>query len=139
MTWTYTDPSTSARDAVRFLVGDTDTTDQLVTDEEIAFTIAQAGTGNTYTAASLTADAIAAKFARKADFSNLSISVSASQRAEAFRALAEDLRAKALVYGGGAEVFAGGLSASAKDDLDANTDAVQPSFRMGQDDNKGSA
>ena len=42
MTWTYSgDPATNARDSIRFLVGDTDTNDQLVSDEEIAWTNSQ--------------------------------------------------------------------------------------------------
>jgi len=47
MTWTYggapgTTTSATRRDAVRLLVGDTDTTDQQITDEEIAFGLSQA-------------------------------------------------------------------------------------------------
>ena len=40
MTWNYSgDPSLSSRDAVRFLIGDTDPNDPLVTDEEIAYAL----------------------------------------------------------------------------------------------------
>ncbi len=38
MAWTYGgDPSANARDAIRFLIGDTDTNDQLLNDAEIAW------------------------------------------------------------------------------------------------------
>ena len=40
MTWSYSgDPSASSLDEVRFLVGDTDSTEQLVQNEEIAYAI----------------------------------------------------------------------------------------------------
>ena len=44
MTWTYTgDPNVSDRDKIRFLIGDTDTNDQLVNDEEIEWALTEAG------------------------------------------------------------------------------------------------
>jgi len=40
MTWTYSgNPANSSSDAVRFLIGDTDTTDQLISNEEIAYLV----------------------------------------------------------------------------------------------------
>jgi hypothetical protein len=63
MTWSYTgDPSDSTKDAVRFLVGDTDTNDQLISDEEISYLASEHGSINR--TASEAARAIAAKFAR---------------------------------------------------------------------------
>ena len=42
MTWTYSgNPSSTERDAVRFLVGDTDTNDQLLSNEEIDYLVTQ--------------------------------------------------------------------------------------------------
>ena len=66
MTWTYgNSPNTNTTDAVRFLVGDTDTTDQLITNEEITYLLA------TFSEAPLAAvgaaRSIAAKFSRLAD------------------------------------------------------------------------
>ena len=95
MTWTYSGtPNTSDRDAVRFMVGDTDTADQLITDEEIAYLLAEEGTPGL--AAARAAEAIAAKFARKSDYSksvgDLSLSESWSQRAATFLALAARLQ-----------------------------------------------
>ena len=52
MTWTYSgDPATNARDAIRFLTGDTDTNDQLINDEEIAWTNNQVTGSDTATTA----------------------------------------------------------------------------------------
>ncbi len=68
MTWTYTGtPGTSTaeerRDAVRDLVGDTDTSDQQSTDESIAFALGQTR-DNVFGAASIICRQIAAKYAR---------------------------------------------------------------------------
>lgn len=85
MTWTYSgDPSSHDRDKVRFLVGDTDTTDQLVSDEEIAYLLTEAG--DPYRAAHDACMAIAAKFTRKAQSKSVGdLSISYADRAAAFR------------------------------------------------------
>lgn len=133
MTWTYSgDPSSSDRDAIRFLIGDTETLDQLVTDEEIAYALTQQPSINL--AAALVCDAIAAKFAREADRRVGDVSLSASQRAEAYRTKARDLRTNGLSL---ALPSFGGRSISEKETLDEDSDAVQPSFRIGQDDHPG--
>lgn len=64
MTWTYDDTvlATSNRDAVRLVIGDTDTNDQLLQNEEIAYYLTTHGT--VARAASEAARAIAAKYAR---------------------------------------------------------------------------
>jgi hypothetical protein len=131
MSWSYSgNPSTSDKDAVRYLSGDTDTTDQLATDEEILWVLTQYP--DVYTAAAIVCESIAAKLGTQVDKSIGSLSVSASQRAAAFRKQATTLR---LNSNASAEVFVGGLSISAKQTLNEDTDAVQPSFRFNQDDN----
>ena len=63
--YTYSgDPSTSQRDAVRFLIGDTETDDALLTDEEIDWIIAQRSTENIYLPAADAADLAGNKFSR---------------------------------------------------------------------------
>lgn len=67
MTWTYT-PVVTERDMVRFLVGDTNTNDQQIQDEEIAYHLLNypKPTGKPpYLAAAAVADAIASEYARK--------------------------------------------------------------------------
>lgn len=95
--WTYSgNPASSAKDEVRFLVGDTDTNDQLVSDEEIAFVLgvhADSASIN-YAAAAVVAEGIAAKFARKMDKSVGSLSVQAKQQRDHYVELARDLRRK---------------------------------------------
>jgi hypothetical protein len=86
MAWTYdeTDLSESTAsgrlNAVRLLVGDTDTLDQQLLNEEVDFSLVQAG-DNVYVAASWCARVVASKYARrvntevsgalKADYSDL--------------------------------------------------------------------
>lgn len=96
MTWTYSgDPSDSDKDAVRFTVGDTDTTDQLVTDEEIAYLLVVHGAVGMASVGA--ARAIAAKYSRKADQSrsvgDLSLSQQYSQQATSYHHLADHLLA----------------------------------------------
>lgn len=96
MTWTYTsDPAGDTTDEVRFLVGDTDTTDQLVQNEEIEYALSAypKPTGKpAYLAAAAVADGIAAKFARRADRSLGSLSIQAKQQRDHYVELAQTLR-----------------------------------------------
>ena len=64
MTWTYDNTvlATSDKDAVRLIIGDTDTNDQLLQNEEITYYITLQGT--VIRAASECARAVAAKYAR---------------------------------------------------------------------------
>lgn len=99
MAWTYGgDPSANNRDKVRFLIGDTDTNNQLLQDAEITFLLDQWNT-NAYVAAAHACDALAAKFAAKSDYSksvgDLSISTQYGQQADRYRALGAQLRAQA--------------------------------------------
>jgi hypothetical protein len=141
MAWTYGgDPAANARDAIRFLVGDTDTTDQLLTDEEIAWVNTEASgsaTGLTalYDAASRCCITIAAKMAREADKQVGDLSVSMSQRAKAYREQAQSLKALSAREGGVPVPYAGGITISDKEiDLE-NSDLVRGSFRTGQFEN----
>ena len=92
MTWSYSgDPSASEKDAVRFLIGDTDTDDQLLSDEEITYVITESG-GSKYQAAHDAAYAIASKFSRMAQSKSVGdMSISYADRAQAFFMLANEL------------------------------------------------
>lgn len=137
MTWTYSgDPSSSDRDAVRFLVGDTDTNDQLVQNEEITWALTQ---GGVYNAASRVARAIAAKFSRKVDFEvSKDLKVFYSKQADLYNSLADNLQEQASRFV--PLPFAGGISVSNKESYEADTDRVKPSFhRSDFMDNEDSA
>ena len=92
MTWSYSgDPASSTIDAIRFLIGDTDTTDQLLSNEEIQYCINEAGS-SVYQAAHDCAYAIASKFSRLATSKSVGdLSLSYSDRAQAYFTLANEL------------------------------------------------
>ena len=138
MTWTYSgDPAGSDRDKVRFLVFDTDTNEQLLNDEEIAWVLTQAT--NIFMAAASCAEAIAAKFAKDINRSVVGISAQPSSRAGFYLELADKLRAQASTTTTHGSIFAGGLTISGKNTLDANADDVQPGFKKGQFDWDGAS
>jgi hypothetical protein len=128
------DPANSDRDAVRLLIGDTDSADQLLQDSEVDYFLGLFGTSGSARvrpAAIRSCDAIAAKFARQVDTTNQGLSVGASKRMEHYQALASELRAQ---QGTEATVFLGGSSYSEAQTLDQNSDLIPPAFRRGQDD-----
>ncbi len=93
MAWTYSgDPANSQRDAVRFLIGDTDTNDQLLNDAEIEYFIAEHGTTNR--SASEAARAISAKFARLMNRSIGAMSADFGAKYRQYKELATDLIGK---------------------------------------------
>ena len=124
MSWTYTgDPSASNGDAIRYLVGDTDVSDQLVSDEEIAFSLAQEP--GIYFAAATVADAIAAKFARQVEKAVGSLRLGGQQKHQHYLDLASRLRRKARTS---VAPYCGGISQADKDNNSADTDRVDPFF-----------
>jgi hypothetical protein len=99
VTWSYSgNPSNSANDKVRFLCGDTDTNNQQVSNEEIAFLLTE-WNSNAYLAAAFACDAISGKYSAKADLSrsvgDLSISSQYGSQARTFMERAASLRALA--------------------------------------------
>jgi hypothetical protein len=130
--WSYSgDPRSTDRDWVRFKIGDTDAADQLLFDGEIEALIADAGSKQL--AAVLACDAIVAKFARDADFTNMHLQVARSQRVDQYRQLGTTLR---LQLNGSL------LPSNPSEDVawkEARNNEqgtyVQPMFKRGQDDN----
>jgi hypothetical protein len=141
MSWTYGgDPAANARDAIRFLIGDTDTTDQLLSDEEIAWVNTEAsgtstGTTALYDAAYRCCLTIASKLAREADKQIGDLSVSMSQRAKAYREQAASLKALSGREGGVPIPYAGGITISDKDIDEENSDIFRSWFSSGQFEN----
>lgn len=134
MSWTY-DPAqlpTSTMMQVRFLVGDTVSSDQQVQDEEITFALTQRS--SIYGAGAIVCRTLAAKLSRQADVVDKDLRSSYSQRAKAYAARANELDTKANARGGGLP-YAGGLSISDKIQNEQNPDRVQPQFNIGMEDN----
>lgn len=131
MTWTYSnDPANSERDRVRLWVGDTDSNDPQITDEEIAFFLSDAG--SPVAAALMAAQMLAAKYARAVDKSVGDLRLSYSQRAKAYQALVSDLRFRVATRT--APPFAGGISKTQKEATVSDTDRVPPAFTRDQFD-----
>jgi hypothetical protein len=130
MAWTYVNPTTGDRDKVRFLVGDTNDNDQLVTDEEIEWALE---TENVYNAAATVALSIALKFARQADKTVDDLSIKYSQKSKNYMDLARELRTRANKRSF-ARPYLGGTSKAQKDSDAEDTDLVQPFFKKGQFD-----
>jgi hypothetical protein len=130
MTWTYTDTLLTDRDKVRWYSGDTDTTDQLVTDEEITGVLTIEP--NYILAAASVCEHLAALYSRKADKVEGRLSIRLSQKSDQYTKKAAQLRQRA---GLGAIPYAGGIFV---DDVDAvleDTARVQNPFPVGMLDN----
>lgn len=135
MGWTYSgDPATDNKDAVRFLVGDTDSTDPLVQDEEINYLLGEHT--EPMLAAIAAAEQLAVRFAREVTHSADGLSYSASDLHKHYLAIADRLksvhrRARAKA----ARPYAGGLSWAERDKDDADDDLIQTHIRSHDMDN----
>lgn len=132
MSFSY-DPTLPADlDKVRLFIGDTNSADPLLQDEEITGLLAMFG--SVAIASVKAANAIAAKYARFADQETGDIAVRYSQISKMYRDLVAELQS-GLAAIGGAMPYAGGISRSDKLSQELDTDRVQPSFTVDKDDN----
>lgn len=134
MTWTYVlaNLASDAATQVRYLVGDTKQTDQLVQDEEIAFALAQRS--SIYGAAAMVCRGISTRLSREADTVDQNLRTMYSARATAFAKRAVEYEAQAAQRAPGMP-YAGGISLADKIRQDMDRDRVQPQFVIGMDDN----
>ena len=126
MTWTYSeDPSSDAKDAVRFLIGDTDETDPLLQDEEIVWLISEQG--GSYSAGAAACRAIAAKVARQVEtvFGAL-MKAKLQQKHQHYLALATELESQGAIQS--VSPWAGAISEAWKETKELEDDRVQPLF-----------
>jgi hypothetical protein len=129
-TWDETDISTDLA-KVRVRIGDTNTNDELLSDEVIdSFLDVRS---DVVLAAIDCCRAIIAKLSRDVDRSNLGMSASRSQKVQHYRDLLAELQKQAAESSSGAPRI-GGISKTAKDDVDGDSDRVAPAFRRGQFD-----
>lgn len=129
-------PRTNPRDAVRLLVGDisTSTGSEQLSDVDYDFFVSQ--TPNTYSAASLAANSLAATFAVDGTEKQVGdLSIKRAQAAE-YRTLAKQFAHMSALVGAGP--FAGGLTVSGKRQLQQDSDRVKPAFAREQFDNPAS-
>lgn len=131
MSWSYNTAFPTDRDKVRFLIGDTDSTAQQLSNEEINGALDLEA--NLYMAAAMCARALEGKYAREADKWVGDLKVLASQKSERYAELASRLEKKKRTH---QVPFAGGISVAGKDALLADTDWPPTSFTRGMHDNE---
>lgn len=135
MSWSYdsadldTATSSGRLNVVRLLLGDTDTLDQQVQNEEVTFALAQTG-DNVYYAAAWLAKTVASQYARKVDVQlDGALSAKYSDLHKHYMALSENLEYQGKKAGAVVGVVAGGLIISDINAVRGNTDRVEGSFR----------
>lgn len=132
MTATYSgNPGAYAKDAVRFLVGDTDSGSFFLQDEEILYLL-QIG-GSVLYASVLAAETLAAKFSSQADTKVGELARQASKISENFRKTAEMLRRRHARLAQ-VKVKFGGISRDEDVTLNEDEDLKSAFGRMGQFD-----
>jgi hypothetical protein len=132
-------PAGSAKDSVRFFIGDTDTNDQKMQDEEINYLLTIFPCP--LQAAAMAAESIATQFADLSDKSVGDLKISYGGRASAYTGRAERLWELAKQYcgnfSGGYQIYAGGLSKSDKETIEDDSDRVLPDFERKMNDFPG--
>jgi len=108
MTWSYSgDPGASDLDHIRFLIQDTDTTEQLFSNEELTFLFNQYG--DAYSAAIAAVTTLIAKGSRVAEESktvgDLSLSVKSGALVTQWEALLKYLKAERFRYAPGSPII----------------------------------
>ena len=136
MAFTYSgDPTASDLDEVRYLSGDTDTSEQLASDAEINYCIAREG--NNTAAAALVCESIAANLAREVQITagaGGELKLYLQQMSEAFSKRAHDLRIKASAF---AVPYASSISTERKEVQEEDDDRVTPMFSRDKFKNTG--
>ena len=135
MAWSYdpTDLNTTTAsgrlNTVRLLVGDTDTTDQQVQNEEVTFSLSENG-DNVYYSGAWVARAIASKYSRKVN-TELSGALKAdySDLVTHYNSLADNLEYQGKTSGASVGVLAGGITKSTVEAVRQNTNRIEGSFR----------
>jgi len=135
MAWSYdpTDLNTTTAsgrlNTVRFLVGDTNTNNQQVQNEEITFSLSQTA-DDVYTASAYVARSIASQYASKVNIEvDGQIKADYSDLYEHYKALADKLDYQAKKVGARLGVSAGGITKTQVELARSNTNRVGPEFR----------
>lgn len=131
--WTYNpmELATSTLYQVRALIGDVMQADQQLMDAEINFQLSQFSNANL--AAAACCRMMAFKFARQVDTVQGHLSINYSNRSKQYFSLAKDLEQRG--YASSVGMYAGGISVSDVQNVQSNTDRIQPEFTIGMSDN----
>lgn len=133
MAFTYSNPSTDSRSAVRLLAGDTDPTDYFLEDGEIDYFLTLKGTHQL--AAAAACRAIAAKLARRVSQSVGGVAIQLQQQHAQYLAMAQEYETQ----GDQAPVapWSSGWRKGDKQTVEQDTDREQTFSRKGIHDNPG--
>ena len=141
MAWSYdptdldTETSPGQLNVVRLLIGDNQTGDPQMQDEEITFALSQ-NNNSVYQSAVYCCRLLASKYARMVNTQlDGALQAEYSDRAKQYITLAvqlSEMAKKASGSGGGLGVSGGGVSISDMKVVEENTDRVKPAFRVGQ-------
>lgn len=142
MAWSYdasdlnTTTASGRLNSVRFLVGDTDTSDQLVQNEEVNFGLSQTG-NDIYKAAAWVCRGIVAKFSRLVDTQlDGALSAKYSDKVKQYQTLAAQIENQGKkVSGKSLGVYAGGVSVADMGVSNEDPDRVIPVFGVHNFDN----
>lgn len=132
MTWSYDATSTSVLNKVRRRIGDTNTNDQLLADEEIEDFLDEYS-DDVYAAGAASCEAICAKLARDTSHSINGASTSRDQKFDHYEALALKLWQK---VNNTATSYAGGTSINEEESFKSDTDLKEQNFEIAKDDRK---
>lgn len=142
MSWSYnsadlgTTTDSGRLNSVRLLIGDTDTNNQIMQNEEIVFALAQT-TNNVYYAGSWACHMIASKYSRLVDLKLEGSSSRYSELAKQYITMSDHLNDLGKrTNGRSLGVSAGGISITDMQVAQDDTDRVDPAFRTQQFDNK---
>lgn len=126
--WSYSgNPSSSLKDQVRFLCGDTDQTDPLLLDGEINYLLSFYNNAP-LNAAIRACETLQAKFSRMVDETVGSVSIKFSQRVDAMNKIKGTLIQRLATEGIPNGPYAGGISISDVISQSQNADRVRPDF-----------
>ena len=135
MSWSYdpTDLNTTTAsgrlNTVRLLIGDTDTLDQQVQNEEIMFALSE-NSNNTYYAGAWACRTLASKFSRMVTTQlDGALSANYSDLMQNYQQMADNLEYQGKTSGAALGVRAGGLTKTSIETVRANTDRIEGSFR----------
>lgn len=137
MSWSYdyhtlgTSTDSERLNYVRLLIGDTDSTDPQVQNEEVSLALSQNG-DNVYTAGAWLAGIIASKYSRRVTTElDGALMAEYSDLAKQYRQLSQQLRDDAKKYDGKSlGVIGGGISVTTIDTVRNDTDRPESAFRM---------
>jgi hypothetical protein len=129
-------PADNLKDEVRFLLGDTDSTDQLLSDEEIYYLLTYFP--NPIASAAMGAERLATQYAR--DASNKAVGdlkINLTEKSKSFGTQASRLWILSKQYRGRPQCYAGGISKTDRQNQLNNSDRVPPDFYRHMNDLPG--